>query len=120
MKLSAFYYHEYPDGNVPDPEVAYSGVTAEIGGENASLSEFDAAYFFHVATIGYLKSGKFQLGKDFVALRSLIIVRRFEDAIIRAALESILDNMSSYGLFDAMDYPLDQLMGSSGSNPMET
>ena len=112
MKITSFYYHEYSDGKIPNPKIAYSGVTVEVGQDDAGINDFDAAYFFHVATIGYIKSNNFQLKKDFVTLKSLIIVSRFEDAIVRAALQGILDKISEYGIFDALDYPLYKQMGS--------
>ena len=88
MKITSFYYLAYPDSSPLDASVAESEVYFEVSETEGSTDSFDFTYSIHVCTVGFVRQ---QLGKlPFFLARSMVIVERFEDSIIKVALESIL------------------------------
>ena len=87
MKITAFYYMDHAD--LPeDPLVAESEARVEVGGPESTLHDFYYTYALNICTIEFVRR---QLEKDgFFFRRSLIIVKRFEDSTIKAAIETIL------------------------------
>lgn len=88
MKITSFYYLAYPDSSPPDELLAASEVYLEVSEAEASIDNFDFTYSIHVYTIGFIRQQLKE--KPFFLCRSAIVVDRFEDSIIKAALESIL------------------------------
>ncbi|HEX9757742.1 MAG TPA: hypothetical protein VGB26_08060 [Nitrospiria bacterium] len=77
---------------------AESEVYVEVGGEDATTESFDSTFSFQVYTWGYIEK-QFQNKKlKYLVAKSVKIVDRFNDAIIRAAIESVLDRIGEYGI----------------------
>ena len=55
MKITSFYYLQYPDALPLDPHVAESEVYVEIASEDGSIDHFDYTYALTVCTTGFLK-----------------------------------------------------------------
>ncbi|MET0514469.1 MAG: hypothetical protein ABW047_03950 [Nitrospiraceae bacterium] len=53
---------------------------------------------FKLYTVGYLSQLFREGGEEFLIGKSVIIVEKFEDQIVRAAIESILDSIADYGI----------------------
>ena|ERR1022692_3758319 len=87
MTITAFYYLQYPDCLPADPLLGVSEVYVEVA-ENGDIHNFDSTYALTICTIGFLK--QHLETHRYYSSRSLIIVDRFEDQVIRAALEAIL------------------------------
>jgi len=96
MKLCSYYYLAYPDCSPADPLVAASEVYVEVAREDGSIENFDSTYAVTVCTVGFLRD---HLRKHpNYAARSLIVVDRFEDAMIREALEAQLPNLEAFAI----------------------
>jgi hypothetical protein len=67
-----------------------SEVYVEVA-ENGDIHHFDSTYALTVCTVGFLK--KFLETHPYYSARSLIVVERFEDQVVRAALEAILPSI---------------------------
>lgn len=88
MKITSFYYLSYPDSSPPDPLVASSEVYVEVSEGEGDINSFDFTYSIHVFTVEYIRR---QLTtQPFVLARSAIVIERFEDSAIKAALELLL------------------------------
>ncbi len=94
-KITAFYYLQYPDILPSDPSYASTEMYVEIGDETSSESNFLSTYAFSVYTKAYL-AGMLK-EQEFIAARSVIIVSRLDDDCVKAALDSILDEIEQYG-----------------------
>jgi hypothetical protein len=95
MKVSAFYYLQYPDDTPANPRDAATEMYVEVGGENADIQNFDKTFSFHVYTVENLRRVVAEHG--FVASRSMIVVNELTDEAIRGALEKIVDNIEKLG-----------------------
>lgn len=95
MKITSFYYLEYPDCSPADVLMAASEVYVEIATGNGDINNFDATYVFTVCTVGFLHA--YLRTHPFYVSRSLIVVERFEDQAIKESLESILPNIDKFG-----------------------
>jgi hypothetical protein len=95
-KIKAIYYLNYPDGFLPDPEDAASEIRVEVGDEDSGF-DFDHCYSIEVVTIRHLSRTLQEHGHHFLPVRSILIVSRFEDALILDAIEGILEDIESYG-----------------------
>lgn len=97
MKITGFYYLAYPDCEPVDPLVAASEVYVEVAlDDGGSLEQFDATYAVWVLTTGYLAA--VVEAEGFYAGRSVIVVERFEDDVIRRALETVLPVIDRVGI----------------------
>jgi hypothetical protein len=96
VKITSFYFLAYPDCSPPDPLFAASEVYVEVAFSEGTLSAFDATYAFNVCTLMYAK--KHLETHSFLLLPSLIIVSRFEDNIVKQALEAVLPDIDSLGI----------------------
>lgn len=96
MKITSFYYIEYPDCLPPDPMIARSEVYVEVAFQNGDLEHFDETYSIIICTIEFIR--QHLKSKCFYATRSLIIVEKFEDKVIKQALEAILPDIESIGI----------------------
>jgi hypothetical protein len=97
-KIVNFYYLKYPDDRPPNPDMAESEVYVEVGDRDTTQEHFDSTYAFHVYTVSYLSQLLRSPGKGFLIDRAVIVVERFEDALIRAAIESIIESIADYGI----------------------
>jgi hypothetical protein len=106
LRVTAFYYHRY-GGELPaDPENAADTMTVEVGGPDSTIDCFDSRYHFVVVTRQYLRRCSSLLeGRDHRFIRSLLIVDRFEDDIIRRAIEAILPEIEFYGFPENQGLP---------------
>jgi hypothetical protein len=94
-KITSFYYLNYPDNSPNDPLDAYSETYVEIGDERSELNDFEETFSVHVYTVRSLDN---LVTKDgYAALKSAIIVDRFEDQTIENVLNKILENIEDYG-----------------------
>ncbi len=95
-KITSFYYLNYPD-NLPEDRLdAYSEVYIEIGNENSTTNVFEETFAFHVYTQRRVNS---LIEKNrFAMLKAAIVVDRFEDSVIEAAIDTILENIEEYGI----------------------
>lgn len=93
MKITTFYYLSYPNSEPADELVASSEVYVEVSATGGDNRSFDDTYALFVHTVGYIQSrvDKFQ---HFTTCPALI-VERFNDVSIRAALEAILPGIDS-------------------------
>jgi hypothetical protein len=96
MKITSFYYLEYPDCSPADPLMAASEVYVEIATAIGDINNFDTTYVFTVCTVDFLRA--YLRTHSFYVSRSLIVVERFEDQAIRESLESILPNIDKVGV----------------------
>jgi hypothetical protein len=97
IKISALYFLSYPDRLPENPDIASSEMRVEVGEGNPTIEAFDQCYAFTVYTLGFLEK-ELQTGKKpYVIDNSVIIVPRFDVAVIRQAVESILDDLDHYG-----------------------
>ncbi len=98
MKISALYFLQYPDAPPADPEIASSEARVEIGEGNPTVYAFDYTYAFQVHTLGFLEKELRINKKSFVINQATIIVPRFDPAVIKQAIESILSKIDRYAL----------------------
>ena len=98
MKITSFYYLNYPDRMPENPRNAASEVYVEVGDSHATQNQFAFTYAFKVYTIDYIKNEIFRKGGPFLVDRSVIIVDRFDDKLIKTAIESVLSNIDYYGI----------------------
>ncbi len=92
MNLSAFYYLSYPDSNPLDALVASSEVYVEVSEGEGDVNQFDDTYSIFVHTVGYLRT-KVAAG-DYYLTGPALIVERFDDASIKAALTALLPQIA--------------------------
>jgi len=90
MKITAFYYLQYPDRLPADPLFAVSEVYVEVA-ENGDIDNFDFTYAITICTVAFLK--RHLETHPYYSSPSLIVVERFEDQVIREALEAILPSI---------------------------
>jgi hypothetical protein len=91
MKITSFYYLEYPDCLPDDPMLAASEVYIEVAMQDGSTDRFDFTYALTVCTVGFLKH---YLGSHpYYSSRSLIVIDRFDDQSIKLALDAILPSI---------------------------
>lgn len=95
-KITAIYYLAYPDGPPPDLADAESEVRIEVGDENSSLNDFVSTYSLHVVTLGRLSQHMREDG--WVCVQHALVVDRFDDQGILAAVESILPRIEELAL----------------------
>jgi len=96
MKITAFYYLQYPDSLPVDPSVAASEVYVEIASDDGDIAHFDQTYSLTVCTMDYIR--QYLNSHCSFAGRSVVVVKRFDDDTIRAALESVLPQIETIGL----------------------
>ena len=97
MKISAIYCLDYPDGHPKNPLIARGEIRVEVGEGKPTIEAFDSTYSFTVYTIEFLQQ-ELQVGRKYVIDRATIIVERFDQAVIREAIESILDKLDCFGV----------------------
>ena len=96
MIINSFYYLAYPDSDPADELIASSEVYVEVSGTGGSTESFDDTYSLFVHTVGYIQL-IIAKNKYFAMSRSLV-VERFNDAAVRAALEAILPSIDSIAI----------------------
>ncbi|MDX1964630.1 MAG: hypothetical protein SFX18_15880 [Pirellulales bacterium] len=96
MMITSFYYLSYPDSLPTDELVAASEVYVEVSETEGSIEHFDHTYAIQVCTIEYIRQ---QLGNQlcFYA-KSIIVVERFSDDVIKLALESVLSKIDEIAI----------------------
>jgi hypothetical protein len=98
VKISALYFLNYPDRLPENPDIASSEMRVEVGAGNPTVAAFDQCHAFTVYTLGFLEK-ELQTGKKpYLIDNSVIIVTRFDVAVIRQAVESILNDIDRYGV----------------------
>ena len=96
MKITSYYYLEYPDCSPVDPLVAATELYVEVAVDDGSIGQFDFTYAFTVCTVGFLKK---HLGTHpFYFAKAMIVVERFDDKAIGEALEALLPNIAQFGI----------------------
>jgi hypothetical protein len=95
MKVSAFYYLQYPDDAPSNPRDASTEMYVEVGGEDASIQHFEKTFSFQVYTVEKLRRLVAEHG--FATARSMIIVDELVDEAIRGVLERIVDKIEEFG-----------------------
>ncbi len=68
--------------------MAASEVYVEVAVQDGSTDYFDFTYSLTVCTIGFLN--RFLESHSYYAARSLVIVERFDDKVVKDTLEAIL------------------------------
>jgi hypothetical protein len=96
MKITSFYYLQYPNALPVDPLVAESEVYVEVGSEDGSTNHFDETYALTVCTIGFLRDHL--RSHPYYARRSVIVVQRFADDVIAEALEKLLPDIDMFAV----------------------
>jgi len=96
MKISSFYYIDYPDSLPTDPLFASSEVYVEVSGTDGDINNFDLTYAFTVCTIEFVRRSLSI--EHFFSARSVVVVDRFDDHTIKNALEAILPKINTLGL----------------------
>jgi hypothetical protein len=96
MKITAFYYLQYPDCAPHDPFCAASEVYVEVASSNGDINSFDFTYALTVCTVGYIK--KHLESQSYYANRAVIVVDRFDDQVIRKSLESVLPHIDELAI----------------------
>jgi hypothetical protein len=91
MRITSFYYLAYPDSLPLDPLVAANEVYLEVSEVEGSINDFDFTYSIHIYTVGFIQQQV--KAKSFFCTRPAIVVDRFDDSSIKAALEAILPQM---------------------------
>jgi hypothetical protein len=95
MKVSAFYYLQYPDDAPSNPRNAATEMYVEVGGEDANIQHFEKTFSFHVYTVDKLR--RLIADDGFAAARSMIVVDELTDEAIRGALERIIGHIAEIG-----------------------
>jgi hypothetical protein len=98
MKISALYFLNYPNKPPENPEIACSELRVEVGESNPTIEAFDHTFAFTVYTIGFLENELRSKGRLFIIDRAAIIVSTFDVAVIRKAVESVLNELDQYGM----------------------
>lgn len=98
MKISALYFLNYPNKLPENPAIACSELRVEVGESNPTIEAFDHTYAFTVYTVGYLENAFRSERKPYIIDQAAIIVPTFDVAIIKKAVESILDKLDEYGV----------------------
>jgi hypothetical protein len=96
MKITSFYYLAYPDCSPVDPLVAVSEVYVEVANQDGSIDKFDFTYALTVCTVGFLE--RYLETHPYYSCRSIVVVERFDDNVIKSALEAILPNIEEFGI----------------------
>jgi hypothetical protein len=91
MKITSFYYLEYPDCCPVDPLRAASEVYVEVASHDGSIESFDYTYAITVCTLGFLR--EYLETHPYYCARGVVIVERFEDETIKQTLQAILPNI---------------------------
>jgi hypothetical protein len=95
MKVSAFYYLQYPDDSPTDPRDAATEMYVEVGGEGATIEHFEKTFSFFVYTAERVQ--RMMRDNGFFAGRSVIVVDRLTDDVMLSVLEKIVDNIAQVG-----------------------
>ena len=96
MKITALYYLQYPDCSPADPTLAASEVYVETASNEGDTDHFDETYSVMICTANFIK--KHLVSHQYYCGRSVIVVERFEDSVIRNALESLLPRISEFAV----------------------
>ena len=95
MKVSAFYYLQYPNDSPINPRDAATEMYVEVGGEGATTEHFEKTFSFFVYTAERVQ--RMIRDNGFVAGRSVIVVDCLTDDVMRGVLEKIVDNIAKCG-----------------------
>jgi hypothetical protein len=98
LKITAFYYLAYPDTVPEDEYEAGSETYVEIGQEGSRHADFLITVSVFVCTPKYIYSLLSNLESGSIYLRNVIIVGRFNDEIIRAALNAHFEDLKKEGM----------------------
>ena len=96
-KITSLYYLSYPNCSPANPLDAATEAYVEIGGPDSTSDHFEETFAFQIYTLGYLQRVIQREGRRFAVDRSVIIVDRLDDELIREAIESILDYIENLG-----------------------
>ena len=96
MKITAFYYLDYPDCSPTDPSYAATKMYVEIGQETNTINNFSHTYAFQVYTVKYVKNNFFEKHLPLVE-RSVLIVAELDDVLMREFLNTNISNLDRWG-----------------------
>jgi hypothetical protein len=95
MKVTAFYYLDYPDECPIDPVCAATEMYVEVGGEESTTDEFWCTYSFYVITYEFLEREFIQRGRPLIG-RSVMIVPTLEDQWMARFLNEHVDRLNEW------------------------
>jgi len=96
MKVTAFYYLDYPDCSPVDPRYAATTMYVEVGQENSTTNDFSETYKFQVYTVNYVADQFFKKNLPLLE-RSVLVVAELDDLLILELLSSHVDNLAKLG-----------------------
>jgi hypothetical protein len=92
MKVTAFYYLDYPDDDIPDPLNAETMMYVEVGEEEDDINHFAYTYSFQVYTAKYVRDNFFDEGIPLIG-RSIMIVPKLDSDWMREFLNENIENL---------------------------
>jgi|GEM_PF-2028222 len=96
MKITAFYYLDYPDAGPADPDNAATMMYVERGDEGDSINSFQDTLCFQVYTFGYVQENFIKQGKPVIG-RSLLLVPTLDNTQMGAFLDAHADDLAEWG-----------------------
>ena len=96
MKITAFYYLDYPDSLPPDPRYASTKMYVELGQDTSTIEDFSHTLAFRVYTSKYVEDNFFTKNIPLVE-RSLIIVPELTNLLMDEFLESNVNRLDEWG-----------------------
>ncbi len=95
MRISAFYYLQYPDYSPADPRDAATELYVEVGGPDSTHDKFEKTFSFQVYTVENLRKAVARDG--FLAARSVLVIDELKDEAVRSVLERVLERIEELG-----------------------
>lgn len=95
MKITAFYYLEYPDQLPEDVTFAATEMRVEVGDAGDSIHSFKATYAFQVYTFRYIEA-MFIARRTPLAGSSVMIVPELSDEWMKKFLQDNIENFDDW------------------------
>ncbi|MCA1595261.1 MAG: hypothetical protein LC772_02385 [Chloroflexi bacterium] len=95
LKVTAFYYLDYPDGPPADPLNAATMMYVEVGDEHSSLNNFLYTYAIQVYTLRYIELA-FQSGQHELFGRAVLIVPELTNSVISDFLDANINRLEEW------------------------
>ena len=97
-QIKSIIYEGYGGKDLPaDPEVVDTRIYVRVGEEQSPL-DYEHQYTFRLMTLRAIHQLALAPSERYRHLRSLIIIDRFEYAVVQAAVEAILPEIEFYGI----------------------
>ena len=95
LKVTAFYYLDYPNYSPADPSYAATMMYVEVGDQNSTENNFLYTYAIQVYTLRYVVEA-FRSGEAALFGRSVLIVPDFKHATMAQFLRANVDHLHEW------------------------